>query len=401
MKRKKDGGASKAAAQKLAEKTLADLCNSPAFTNPQEAYLATLDVMSFSKAETPVTVKLWRQLYEAAQAIYKLEPWKHVDETMHFTLLLPGRNEPVYIVVMGSGGVTCGIGIYPGFESLRRLLNVGDIDEEDMTAVLEQYCINLYFSDDDDLAEHDQKVMKKIGFSYDGENEIPYFRSMKPGFLPWFINRDEAKLTLEALQNFTMAFLAYSNEDVDVDFDNGQTLLRFYDSDSDMWYNAGVKMPPVPFVEPKMLIPDDLASRLKKKKKNKAKLGFIMTYIPVPYQKSAKHRPKMPLVAFLADMTTGTLVDHSVGLGDETGNLLDEREHYLGFLIGYVMDNGRPASIAVANEDTYNFLQDFALKLGIKLVEDNRLMEIVSMFVDAMSMLESEEEEDEEDDDEI
>ena len=392
MKKKKDKEVNQTAAQKILEKTITDLCNSPAFTNPQEAYLATIDFMSSNTAETPVTVKLWKQLYEAAQVICKLEPWKYVDETMRFTILLPGRNEPVYIVVMGNAEMTYGIGIYPGFESLRRLLNIGDYEEEDLTAAFEQYCINLYFNDDDDLADHDQKVMKKIGVSFDGENKIPYFRSMKPGFLPWFINRDEAKLTLEALQNFTLAFLAYSKEGVDVDFDKGQTLLRFYDSDSGMWYNAGVKMPPVPFVEPRMLIPDDMASRLKKKKKNRQKLGFILTYVPVPYQKSKKHRPKMPLVAFLADMITGTLIDHSIGLGEsETGNLLDEREQYLGLLIGYVMDNGRPASIAVANEDTYNFLEDFATKLGIKLVEDNRLMDIASLFVDAMGMLEPEE----------
>ena len=384
MKLKKSNEVNQAAGTKIMEKAITGLCNSPAYTNPQAAYMVTMEAMSSNAAETPVTVKLWRQLYEVVQIIRQMEPWKYLDETMRITLLLPGRDEPVYIVVMGNAEMTYGIGIYPGFESLRRLLSMGDVEEEGISIAFEQYCINLYFGEKDELQDKDLSTIEKLGIKISGESEWPYFRSMKPGFLPWHINRDEAKLTLEALQNFSMAFASYAKEGIEVDFENGQTLLRFYDSDTDMWYNAAYKMPPVPFISPKMMIPDGMVSGIKKKKKNKAKLGFIMSYIPVPFQQSKKHRPRLPLVGILANLNDGMIVDHAVSGENPAGNLLDARAEFIEFLFNYVENNGRPASIAVPNEDTHSFLEDFASKLGIKLVIDERLTQISAMFTDMM-----------------
>jgi len=55
-----------------------------------------------------------------------LAPWKNLHESQRITLLLPGKDEPVYIVVMGSGEMTYGIGVYPGYNSLYRLLKMSE-----------------------------------------------------------------------------------------------------------------------------------------------------------------------------------------------------------------------------------------------------------------------------------
>ena len=394
MKRKKDVAVDQGVAAKAFEKAMFDLCNSPAFLNPREAFLAAVEEMSSNDAEKPPTVKLWKELYEVAKNIRMLEPWKYLNEDMRFTLLLPGRDEPVYIVVMGNAELTYGIGIYPGFESLRRLTFISDSDGEDVTAAFEQHCINLYFGEKEELEEQDHKAIIQTGNKFSDKGDWPYFRSMKPGFFPWFINRDEAKLALDVLQNFAMAFLAYVKEGMDVDFERGQTLLRFYDEAGKLWYNTAIKMPPVPFIEAKMIIPDELAASLKKKKKTKNNLGFILTYLPLPVQKSKKHRPKLPLVALLANMKSGKLIDHTLGLEqNEEGNMMDARVEYIGFLINHVENNGRPASIAVSNMDTYYFVEDFAKKLGIKLEVDERLSDITSMFLNTINMFDLAEEE--------
>jgi len=75
------------------------------------------------------------------------------------------------------------------------------------------------------------------------KNEWPYFRSMKPGFLPWHINGNEAELVIAALQNFVMAYKAYVEQDFEIDFEGDETLFHFYDDETDMWYNTVIKMP--------------------------------------------------------------------------------------------------------------------------------------------------------------
>ena len=48
-----------------------------------------------------------------------------------------------------------------------------------------------------DLDKNDLKVVKDLGRKFRGSNAWPQFRSMQPGYLPWFLTEDEAKfLTL-------------------------------------------------------------------------------------------------------------------------------------------------------------------------------------------------------------
>ena len=60
----------------------------------------------------------------------------------------------------------------------------------------------------------------------------------------------EADLLLQTLRNLVMALTHLINEKVEVDFDNGETLMRFYSSEDDQWYNKVVKPPPRMYIKP-------------------------------------------------------------------------------------------------------------------------------------------------------
>jgi hypothetical protein len=206
---------------------------------------------------------------------------------------------------------------------------------------------------------------------------------MKPGFMPWFINGDEAELVIAALRNFVMAYKAYVEQDFEIDFEGNETLFRFYDNETDMWYNTVIEMPKPPFILPKLTITDDLLiSKLKKKKKNRSKLGFSMSYLPMPIQESKNHRPKLPRLIALTDM--GKVIDQ----------IMDEGHEFVGatvfeLLTRYIENNGRPASIAVENDDTKDLIEDFATKLGIKITENEGRPVIGNMLMRMMDMMES------------
>ena len=360
------------AASGALKKAIEELLNAPAYTDPIASYRTTLTAIEPPKDETPVAHERWEQLYEVAKNIRLLEPWKYLHESERITLLLPGRDEPVYIVVMGSGEMTYGIGIYPGYNSLQRLLKMTEssLCEDDFSAAFEQHCINLYFGDREELEPQDKDVIKKLGLKFRGKNEWPYFRSMRPGFMPWYINSEEAELVIAALQNFVMAAMYYIKQDIEVDFEGGETLLRFYDAKADMWYNTAVKMPPEPVVSIKLTITNDiLVAKLKKKRKTSVKLGFGLPYIPVPIQERKNQRPRMPRLAILINLGNGKPADYSLNDGGEfIGKTITD------MLVGYITDHGRPASIAVPDEDTGDYILDFAEKLGIELIEDERFL---------------------------
>ena len=376
----------------VVKKALEKLVNAPAYMNPAEAYMANKAALEAPQGDTPVMLEQWERLYEVTKNIRLIAPWEYLHESERIALLLPGRDEPVYIVVMGSGKMTYGIGIFPGYDALNRLRRMedgeNDADDMDMTVAFEQNCINLYFGDRDELEPQDMAVIKKLGLKFRGHNEWPYFRSMKPGFMPWYLNRDEAELTIAALQNFAMAFVAYQKQVFEVDFDEGETLLRFYDAEADMWYNTGVRMPPVPVIQPKLIVSDDdLIARLSKKKKTRAELGFAVTYMPAPFQESETERPRVPLVATLTDMSDGKPIEHISDMEAES-----ESQTFSGAVIemlsSYIGEHGRPASIAVSEKDRC-YVADFAEKLGVKLVEDERLAMLGGMMIKLMDMIDS------------
>jgi len=385
MKQKNKRNAATVSAEKdILMRVLEKLLEAPAFTNPAEAYMANMGALKAANGESPATHEQWAQLYEVAGVIKKLAPWRYLHESQLITLLLPGRDEPVYIVVMGNGEITYGVGVYAGYDALHRLrkMTETELDEANISAAFEQHCINLYFGDREELEPKDKNVIKELGLKFRGKNQWPHFRSMKPGFLPWHISYCEAELTIAALQNFVMAFLAYAKDGLEVDFESNETLLRFYDSESDTWYNTALEMPVAPFIRPRMTISDDvLMARLKKKKRNKSRIGFALTYLPMPVQENKNQRPAIPRLALLADMSSGMIIDKAMDTDHEAIVAAAAK-----MLTGYVEEYGRPVSISISDEEAASYVENFTEKLGIQLVEDEKFSAIGNLLMGIMGL---------------
>ena len=362
--------------QNPVKEALTNLMNAPVYTNPGAAFAAQRAALETIPSETPATKEQWQQLYEVAEHIYKAEPWEYLYDSERITMLLPGRDEPVYIIVMGAAEETYGIGIYPGYDAISRIEKLAESDSPtaNLSFAFEQNCINLYFGNRDELEKRDHNIIKELGLKFRGKNRWPYFRSMKPGFFPWHLNYDDAALSIDALQNFYMAFVAYAtNEELEIDFDGGQTLLRFFDAKSDMWYNTAIKMPPRPVVSPKLIVSDAaLLDGIKKRKKTKDALGVIVTYLPTPIQEK-EERPMVPRAIILVNMQNGMIINQETATidGDFASVVLD-------VLINYIEANGRPSVIAVPDDNTAAYVEDFSAKIGVKLKYDERLIEVIS-----------------------
>ena len=211
-----------------------------------------------SPIRTEPSLEQWEALYEVANNLKKLAPWRALSDTDILVLQLPGQEEPVYCSVMGSGGMSYGISVYPGRESFARLRRIIEQDEHSRPELLmlEQDCLVCNFGDREEIEPQDRAVMKELGLRFRGRGQWIYFRSMAPGQFPWFLDAEQAELLTSALQNLAMLCLCYMEGKLTADFDAGETLTRWYDPEKDVWMNAVIPQS-IPIMGPE----PDLAGR--------------------------------------------------------------------------------------------------------------------------------------------
>lgn len=139
------------------------------------------------------------QLYDLAIQVKKLAPWQWMEETDVFGLENPDTGELGFISVMGNIGEYEAVALYPGAKGLYDFIDF----QADQFAVphrlLELPHLQAAFSDREYLEKEDRDLIKQLGRKFRGPNAWPMFRSYRPGYLPWFVTRAEARFLIHAL----------------------------------------------------------------------------------------------------------------------------------------------------------------------------------------------------------
>ena len=366
--------------EELLATTLTHLLSLPAYTDPRGAYLALQETLKAPIDETPPTQAQWEKLMGIATNIRNLAPWEALHESEIVCILLPGYQEPVFAVTLGSGDQTYGICICPGFDSLRRVQKIADSDGDtpELELLYSQNTINLYFGSRDELEKKERDIIKSLGLKFRGKTNWPLFRSMRPGYVPWTINAQEAELAIEVLGNYFMAVSGQMQHEGGTDVDEDMVIYRSYDAKDKLWYtyHGPFKMPP--FVEARLIFDDlFLINRLKKVKKSTKKLGFIATHMPMPYQEDDNQRAKFPKVGIFLDGTEGMIIDQV--FEDEDAPL---EAKVFDTLSAYITDHGRPSVISVPSGLSLNMIEDFVKKCGIRLQVEDDLLLVSAMLGD-------------------
>lgn len=321
---------------------------------------------SLRSTQKKPSIEQWESLYEVAENLKKLAPWRALYETDILVLQLPGRGEPVYCSILGQGGISFGIGIYPGHESLLRLNRIINQDSfRPELLALEQDCLMCHFGDREDIEAEDRKVMKKLGLRFRGKSQWIYFRSMVPGQFPWYLNADQAELLTAALQNLFMLCVCYMEGRLDVDFEAGNTLLRWYDEEKELWFNGIIPMP-TPKLDRSLDLQDELLlARLKRKKKTNTRLELDSFYLPLPIQEDKLSPPIGIHIALLVDKDSGVVLDQRTD-GPDVPALAAAPSMF----VNYMEEYGRPTAVYVRSEWMGTLLRNTCKAVGVRLVEN-------------------------------
>jgi hypothetical protein len=327
-----------------------------------------------------VSLEEWRKLYEAMIRLKKIAPWERIEETDIFGVQNPGTGEIGYVSIMGLLGEHYGISVYTGDAGLSGFWK---LQYENIQASPEQLleCPQLQasFEDRDMLEKKDAAIIKKLNLKFRGESAYPFFRSIRPGCLPWFLEPEEA------------CFLGYVLEqtlDVVLRFEKDPSLLKSLKKKNYLvrvprqenknlsWEDRIIRIEPSNTLEipVKMKNQEIKALDSRRRSDNIFEIDFFIFPIPI-HEKN--NRPYLPYILLVVDSESQYVFCHDLlppipSWEEMWGSVPGKIVSLLGKM------ECLPKEIRVRSELLCQLLQPLSEELDIKLKQSRKLKSLDS-----------------------
>lgn len=152
--------------------------------------------------EKPLSQRTASRLCRLAAEILSFAPWEYLNED-HFVAVQRKKGaQPDFLSVLGAMGEHRAINVYPGLAGYAWYQEAAKAPEEERLALLLAECESLQLSylDPLDISDLDMEVMR--GCRYPPVKRSFQFRSVRRGYLPWYMTDDEGKRLAECLAAF-------------------------------------------------------------------------------------------------------------------------------------------------------------------------------------------------------
>jgi uncharacterized protein DUF6930 len=171
----------------------------------------------------------WRELIEATGEFRRLGSWKWMFDSDVFGVRDPQTGEVGYCCVLGRLRQVIGLVVYRGADGIavHERIQTGDLGPGNPDLLHLQRCLMLSFENKEDLEPQDVELVRKLGIKGRGARAFPQFRSYRPGYLPWTLTGEEARLlTLALRQTLEVALQLREKRDFLEPPREGQYLVR-------------------------------------------------------------------------------------------------------------------------------------------------------------------------------
>ncbi len=318
----------------------------------------------------------WRRLYEAAAQVKELAPWEWMEETGIFGVKNPETGQLGFVSVMGSLGEHYAVALYQGQEGLYgfwRMQNMGP--DAVAEQILEIPQLQASFEDRDQTNPQDREVIKELGLKFRGRQAWPLFRSYRPGYVPWYLEAEEARFLTLALEQLLDIAPRFQQDDAllqaggEIDY-----LVRVPKTAGERvsWEDQVQQVPPPEPQSLQLPMDIDLLSRLKQIRPGKQKLEVDFFLFPATIQEHKGERPFYPYMLMVVEASSGMVLGSDLlkvetSLIDLWGSLPLEMVKQLA-RAGFV-----PGEIQVRSPLLAQVLQPLADELRFKLKHVKRL----------------------------
>lgn len=325
-----------------------------------------------------INYELFKELYDVTIKIKEMEPWKYFYDIDLITLIIPNRDETIYCSIMGRGKEHYDIGVYPGVNQLLGLLKIseGKIPEHQYNRY--NNSLQCTFGNRDDVSDEQYDIINHLGYKFAGENNWIYFKSSVKGYMPSIIINQEAKFLLDVYKHLYETIKDYIENNMEVDFENGESLFRKYDYANNLWYTYAAPLSKPEVCDKEYIIKDELQiARLKNKKRNSSNIEIDTVYLNTPVRDEKYDDLLLPRMTICADINSGVIVNQNLS------NVVESKEDkdIIDMFIGYINYYGRPRCVYVRDEFIENLLSDICEKLRIEIIVSDK-MYVIDDFVE-------------------
>ena len=319
--------------------------------------------------------QLWLELYEIAEKVKELAPWKYFYDLDLLTYMSDKYKSTFYCSVMGKAGLHKALAIYEE-EQVDGFFALAENKYPSYILASYQECISCNFLSKNDTLPENQKLIKELGLRFRGT--WISFENFEKGYVPSTINIKQVEKMIDVLQNFYSMLKNLIEHEIKVDFENGFTFYRYYDSKQKAYIDSEK-----PLLVPKkyydtISVNDEIIKYMKDIPHTNMELEYdFLHYLPLSIKSKNKGgRYYYPRARFMAERKSGLIVMNDIKNQDDYA---DQKDYIIESIIKlqkYFEQHGIPKTIYVRNEESKMFLNEFADKLSFTLKVNPKLKAI-------------------------
>jgi len=317
------------------------------------------------------SLKIWQELYHAADEFKKIQPWKWLYDSDIFGVRNPLDSEIGYCSVMGALGEVFSLMMYLGSDGLAVYSDAlsGKLAPQDM--LFHMRGLMASFEDRAELTKSDYQVIKDLGLKFRGRGAWPLFRSYRPGYQPWYLEEAEAVFLTLALEQATLVALRLNaSKDLLTQKGQGYYLVRVSESVEGrlLWRDEWLKpapVPPKPSFPPQP--PEPQLPKIKDIPKTRRGTWEIDTaFLSLAVQE--KGRPFFPIMLLCVDHDSGLVLLADLDSVAEYPHTFQEKLLALFERIGFL-----PELIMFQQHDLLKLFEPITTALNIKAKKVKKL----------------------------
>jgi len=257
----------------------------------------------------------WEKLYQAAVKLQKVAPWTWMQNEDLFAVENPASGEMGYCTLMGYCQEIFGMDIFLGARGYDRYLEIiaSEAEAQDSDKTLETPTLLLLFGSRLELHKRDLDVIRSLGLQFRGRTAWPLFRSLRPGYAPYFLDREEAVYFTAAMEQALVVAdkVRYEGLDLFEEVDEDLVFTRYYRNGR--WKEEWRKPEYLPLetAQPEAIdAVNEAELLLLRNSAGKLSGGWELDIFPLPLATgTASQRPYFPLCFLAADRKQGLITD--------------------------------------------------------------------------------------------
>jgi hypothetical protein len=311
-----------------------------------------------------VAIHDWKELYTTAIEFRDLKPWEWMSSADLFAVKHPETGEIAYCCIMGELGEVFSLTAYLGQEGLQSHIALSAWTEEITLEMMNKpKCLMTTFENRETLDKKDLADIKKLGLTFRGKQQWPLFRTLDPGFVPWFLNTEQVQfMTLLLKQAIFIAQSVLKTPDLIVpEIEKCTARIPVTKNGHVEWHTEVIDVD----VEEEIFSVPQYANEinLKNLRKNltsnmSAPWGIDWFYLPT--QISDGERPYFPTAVIIIDGGTSSIITFELS---QIGKVYETIQNKL--IEAIEKHNGYPKLMYVDKPEVAAALKKIATALGI------------------------------------